>query len=50
MKSKIDTEVHNEIMKMYMTDSQYENMSNTEEHEVREIDEEEERRLRVKLY
>lgn len=46
--NEIDVRVHNDIMKTYMSDAQFERM--TEEHEVREIDEDEYRRLRVKLY
>lgn len=48
--NETDVKVNNEIFKMYMTDSQYENLSNTEEKVSRELTDEEYYALKCKLY
>ena len=48
--NETDVRVNNEIFKMYMTDAQYERLSETEERTERELTEREYYELRCKLY
>lgn len=48
--NETDTKVSNDIFKMYMTDAQYERVSEAEEKEGRELSDDEFWRLRRKLY